>query len=181
MPEYIDKKEIIEFLKQTRKQLNVNDCKDFYTRDNMLLNFEQYINLQPIAKVKESKQGFWVLVTEPNGKPYSYRCSVCGNDFHYIGITGASDYCPDCGAEMINAAVSRFDSKEAFNITKQSLVRIINIIKKYADEHEFATKCGGEYIMQNDEAQVDALILACNIFNILSEDNVENLSRKENV
>ncbi len=25
--------------------------------------------------------------------------------------------------------------------------------------------------MQNDEAQVDALTLACNIFNILSEDN----------
>ena len=173
MPEYIDKKEIIEFLKQTRKQLNVNDCKDFYTRDNMLLNFEQYINLQPIAKVKEAKQGFWVRVTEPNGKLYSYRCSVCGNDFHYIGITGASDYCPDCGAEMINVAISRLDSKEAFNITKQSLVRIINIIKKYADKHEFAMDCGSEYIMQNDEAQIDALDLVCKIFDTLSDDNKE--------
>ncbi len=35
---------------------------------------------------KESKQVFWVFVTEPNGKPYGYCCSVCGNDFHYIGI-----------------------------------------------------------------------------------------------
>ena len=74
---------------------------------------------------------------------------------------------------MINAAVSRFGSKEAFNITKQSLVRIINIIKKYADEHELATKCGGEYIMQNDEAQINALNLVCKIFDTLSDDNKE--------
>lgn len=177
MPEYIDKKEIIEFLKQTRKQLNVNDCKDFYTRDNMLLNFEQYINLQPIAKVKEVKQGFWVIETEPNGKPYCYHCSVCDNDFHYIGITEASDYCPNCGAEMINTtgikAINRADNKEAFNITKQSLAKIIDAMKKYADKHELAMDCGSEYIMQDDEAQVDALDLVCKIFDTLSEDNKE--------
>ena len=172
MTEYIDKKEVIDFLMQTRKQMLDEGYKhiDFYKMYDAFLHFQQRISLQS-TKVKEVKQGFWVLETEPDGKPYSYRCSVCGNDFHYIGITGASDYCPDCGAEMINAAVSRFDSKEAFNITKQSLVRIINIIKKYADEHELAIKRGGEYIMQNDEAQVDALDLVCNIFNILSEDN----------
>lgn len=172
MTEYIDKKEVIDFLMQTRKQMLDEGYKhiDFYKMYDALLHFQQRISLQS-TKVKEVKQGFWVLETEPDGKPYCYHCSVCDTDFHYIGITEASDYCPNCGAEMINAAVSRFDSKEAFNITKQSLVRIINIIKKYADEHEFATKCGGEYIMQNDEAQVDALTLACNIFNILSEDN----------
>ena len=174
MTEYIDKKEVIDFLMQTRKQMLDEGYKhiDFYKMYDAFLHFQQRISLQS-TKVKEVKQGFWVLETEPDGKPYSYRCSVCGNDFHYIGITGASDYCPDCGAEMINAAVSRFDSKEAFNITKQSLVRIINIIKKYADEHELAIKRGGEYIMQNDEAQVDALDLVYNIFNILSEDNKE--------
>ena len=184
MAEYINKEEIIEFLKQTRKQLNINNCKDFHTRCSILLNLEQYINLLPIAKVKEAKQGFWVLETEPDGKPYCYHCLVCDKDFHYIGITKASDYCPNCGAEMINTNnipefkkennkyILQFDNKEDSDYTKL-LVKIGNIITEYSEKHELAMECGSEYIMQNDEAQVDALDLVCNMFDILSEDNKE--------
>lgn len=39
----------------------------------------------------------------------------------------------------------------------------------YMERHPFAAKLGGEYIMQNDEAQVDALQLVCDIF-----DNMEH-------
>lgn len=44
--------------------------------------------------------GKWILEREPDGKPYCFHCSVCDPDFHYIGITVAYDYCPNCGAEM---------------------------------------------------------------------------------
>lgn len=178
MTEYIDKKEVIDFLMQTRKQMLDEGYKhiDFYKMYDALLHFQQRISLQS-TKVKEVKQGFWVLETEPDGKPYCYHCSVCDTDFHYIGITEASDYCPNCGAEMINTtgikAINRADNKEAFNITKQSLAKIIDAMKKYADKHELAMDCGSEYIMQNDEAQIDALDLVCKIFDTLSDDNKE--------
>ena len=99
MAEYIDKRELIEFIKDTRLRLPY-DSKDFHTRDIMLLNFEQYVTLMSAADVAEVKHGKWLLETQPNGKPYCYHCSVCDDDFHYIGITMVSDYCPNCGAKM---------------------------------------------------------------------------------
>ena len=38
------------------------------------------------------------------------------------------------------------------------------LIVEYANTHELAVECGGEYICQNDDAQVDALDLVCAIF-----------------
>lgn len=38
------------------------------------------------------------------------------------------------------------------------------LLADYIEKHPLAVECGGEYIMQNDEAQVDALKLVCNIF-----------------
>ena len=52
----------------------------------------------------------------------------------------------------------------------KTLVKIGNVIQEYAEKHELATECGSEYIMQNDEAQVDGLDLVCEIFNILSDE-----------
>lgn len=45
------------------------------------------------------------------------------------------------------------DSKELFVL-----------IEEYAERHPLAKSCGGEYIMQNDKAQEDALALVCYIF-----------------
>ena len=38
------------------------------------------------------------------------------------------------------------------------------LIKEYAQKHPLVLECGSEYIMQDDEAQVDALDLVCKIF-----------------
>ena len=43
MAEYIDKKDLIEFIRNTRQRLP-HDSKDFFTRDYMLLNFEQIVS-----------------------------------------------------------------------------------------------------------------------------------------
>lgn len=50
----------------------------------------------------EVKHGKWLLEEEPDGKPYCFHCSVCDDDFHRIGVTIATNYCPDCGAKMDN-------------------------------------------------------------------------------
>lgn len=60
---------------------------------------EDLYNL-PAADVVEVRHGEWLLEQEPDGKPYCFHCSVCDNDFHYIGIKTAFDYCPNCGAKM---------------------------------------------------------------------------------
>jgi len=61
------------------------------------------------------------------------------------------------------------DNEDDFQYLK-TLVKIGNVIKEYAENHELATECGSEYIMQNDEAQVDGLQLVCQIFDILVDE-----------
>lgn len=43
------------------------------------------------------------------------------------------------------------------------------LIAGYMERHPLVEKCGGEYIMQDDEAQEDAIQLVCDIF-----DNMEH-------
>lgn len=50
--------------------------------------------------------------------------------------------------------------QEAEDITIEVLVLLAEYIKK----HPLVVECVGEYIMQSDEAQVDAIELVCNIF-----------------
>ena len=64
------------------------------------------------------------------------------------------------------------DNKKDFQYLK-TLVKIGNVIQEYAEKHELAIECGGEYIMQNDKAQVDGLELVCEIFNILADEQEE--------
>ena len=52
MTEYLNKKDLLDFIKDTRQRLP-QDSKDFFTRDYMLLNFEQYIHLMPAVDVVE--------------------------------------------------------------------------------------------------------------------------------
>lgn len=56
--------------------------------------------VHPIENNAETKHGEWILEREPNGKPFCFHCSICDNDFHYIGIKTAYNYCPHCGAKM---------------------------------------------------------------------------------
>jgi len=52
--------------------------------------------------------------------------------------------------------------------------KIMNLIEKYANKHELAKECGSEYIYQSDRAQIDALELVANIFDLFVEEGVKN-------
>ena len=38
------------------------------------------------------------------------------------------------------------------------------LLTGYIEKHPLVVECGGEYIMQEDDAQIDALKLVCDIF-----------------
>lgn len=73
-----------EVCNDIEEQIKELGCMDFIAR----------------ADVQEVKHGKWMLEREPNGKPYCYHCSVCDNDYHFIGIKTQYRYCPNCGAKM---------------------------------------------------------------------------------
>lgn len=60
------------------------------------------INEQPTADVQEVKRGYWISERDPdeNNRIQCFHCSVCDDDFHYIGAFVATKYCPNCGARM---------------------------------------------------------------------------------
>lgn len=37
---------------------------------------------------------------DENNRIQCFHCSVCDDDFHYIGAFVATKYCPNCGARM---------------------------------------------------------------------------------
>jgi hypothetical protein len=60
------------------------------------------INEQPPADVQEVKRGYWIPERDPdeNNRIQCFHCSVCDDDFHYIGAFVATKFCPNCGARM---------------------------------------------------------------------------------
>jgi hypothetical protein len=44
--------------------------------------------------------------------------------------------------------------------------KIMDLIDGYAKKHNLAKECGSEYIYQSDEAQIDALELVADIFDL---------------
>lgn len=48
--------------------------------------------------------------------------------------------------------------------------KIMELIEAYSEEHPLAEKCGGEYIYQSDKAQIDALKLVADIFDLYAEE-----------
>lgn len=104
MSRYIDAEPIVRFLRGARSALPV-ESKDFHTRDEMLLNFEQYVNLAPTADVAEVKHGYWKRLDETQALfGVEWSCSECGQDIRVDGILTAIGagwiYCPRCGAKM---------------------------------------------------------------------------------
>lgn len=61
------------------------------------------INEQPTADVQEVKRGYWIPERDPdeNNRIQCFHCSVCDDDFHYIGAFVATKYCPNCGAKCV--------------------------------------------------------------------------------
>lgn len=54
-------------------------------------------------------------------------------------------------------------------LTAEKTNKILKLINDYAEVHPLATKCGAEYISQDDDAQIGALQLVCEIFDAISE------------
>ena len=113
MTDYIERGALIAFVRGVRKRLP-KDSKDFFTRCEMLkliLNFQQYVELQPAADVEPVVRGEWMWYTRKEAEVYapfgmvvcaeSYVCSNCGK---YIGRSSPRDsrpkYCENCGARM---------------------------------------------------------------------------------
>lgn len=93
MAEYIDKKDLIEFIKDTRQRLP-HDSKDFFTRDNMLLNFEQIASQMHTADVvevvrcKDCKQCYKKR-TKRNNQLMRFCMRMDGNEYQ----VNANDFC----------------------------------------------------------------------------------------
>lgn len=109
-----------KFVSDVRRRLP-KESRDFFTRDEMLLNFEQYIHLQPTADVRENKTGEWIIDDGDSGGGYEsgiqawidFHCSECGTDFgfeegqygwswHDEDNTLPYQFCPVCGIKMKN-------------------------------------------------------------------------------
>ena len=48
--------------------------------------------------------------------------------------------------------------------------KIMKLIDKYSEEHDLAKSCGSDYIYQSDRAQVDALKLVGDIFDLYAKE-----------
>ena len=101
MAEYIERDKLVEFLRQVRRDLP-HDSKDFFTRDEMILNFQQFVESKsfvPSEDVEPVRRGRWVWEAnyrDYDGDIYSvYSCSVCG-----VKNDETTNYCKNCGAKM---------------------------------------------------------------------------------
>ena len=93
-----------------------------------LMNENRCIN--PSEDVALVRHGRWILERKPDGKPYCFHCSVCDDDFHYIGITVAYDYCPNCGAKMYGDRKEGADNGKTVFLTREEAEAAIEKMKE---------------------------------------------------
>lgn len=77
------------------------NCKDGQKEVKKI--FDEIIDLQPTADVRENVRGEWIPHDLENGEKSIDEdcCSVCGERFREIAMTGCEwNYCPNCGADM---------------------------------------------------------------------------------
>ena len=103
MAEYIERGKLVEFLKQVRRDLP-HDSKDFFTRDEMILNFQQFVELKsfvPSEDVEPVKRGHWICIGDIDEN--IYECSQCHEIWCLNDGTPKENnmnYCLNCGAKM---------------------------------------------------------------------------------
>ena len=94
----IDADALDKFLKRLRRELP-KESRDFFTRDEMILNFQQYVHMQPTIDAVPVVRGEWKPIFKGAD---TCECSVCkrkgfsDSDYGFI----ATPYCPNCGAKM---------------------------------------------------------------------------------
>lgn len=97
----IDADAIEKFLKRLRRELP-KESRDFFTRDEMILNFQQYVHMQPTIDAVPVVRGRWRTWEEQFADRTTRKknnlgvfCSAC--QLHADSMTS---YCPNCGAKM---------------------------------------------------------------------------------
>lgn len=53
--------------------------------------------------------------------------------------------------------------------------KIMELIEAYSEIYPLAKECGGEYVYQNDTAQIDALELVADIFDLYAKETLTRL------
>lgn len=103
MAEYIDRGKLVEFLKQVRRDLP-HDSKDFFTRDEMILNFQQFVESKsfvPSEDVEPVVHAKWVFDEDSSSEEEKcYRCSNCKAILEEDYKWHVHNYCYHCGAKM---------------------------------------------------------------------------------
>lgn len=104
MAEYIDRGKLVEFLKRVRRDLP-HDSKDFFTRDEMILNFQQFVESKsfvPSEDVEPVRSGHWIkesehiLLVDGTYKEWdNFYCSECD-----APENAPRKFCAECGAKM---------------------------------------------------------------------------------
>ena len=83
-----------KFLKRLRRELP-KESRDFFTRDEMILNFQQYVHMQPTIDAAPVVRGEWIEHED------EMECPQCGYFWNYCdNDTERFNYCPNCGAKM---------------------------------------------------------------------------------
>lgn len=98
----ITKEEILKGAKHC-VTYDCGNCPFFYSETECEPAFAEYILAnEPTSDVQEVKHGYWIPERDPdeNNRIQCYHCSVCDDDFHYIGAFIATKYCPNCGTRM---------------------------------------------------------------------------------
>ena len=100
MSEYIERGALSKFVRDVRRKLP-KDSKDFFTRDEMLLNFQQYVDWQPAADVEPVVRGEWERFEEQEFFTIydGLKCSICGSKYNPESAKNYK-FCPNCGAHM---------------------------------------------------------------------------------
>lgn len=89
----------------TNSDMNCEQCplnKKIYKCGVFFTRYIKENEPAPTADVQEVKRGYWIPERDPdeNNRIQCFHCSVCDDDFHYIGAFVATKYCPNCGARM---------------------------------------------------------------------------------
>ena len=96
---YIERETLAKFIRGIRRNLP-KDSEDFFTRDEMLLNFQQLVENYPAADVEPVVCGEWTWEA-----PYM----VCSNCKRHSINRFRSAFCQHCGAKMSNPRNAHMD------------------------------------------------------------------------
>ena len=104
MAEYIERGKLVEFLKQVRRDLP-HDSKDFFTRDEMILNLQQFVesksfvpseDVEPVRRGRWIKESEHILLVDGTYKEWNnFYCSECDSPEN-----APRKFCAECGAKM---------------------------------------------------------------------------------